>query len=232
MMFDLLLYHFSKTREEKLWWKIIVKLAESKKAQKKFYDFFQKTVTVDPLSQYAIAYCYDKNFIVTENPFIAFIYAKSSAEKGCPWGMNLLGVFYENGYGTDIDIKQAVFWYEKSAQNKNSLGVTSLANCYLSGVGVEKNTLYGIKLLNFAVKKQNPYAQNLLGNCYLYGKGVHINYKLGYKYCNKSAKMNNYFGIKSMISISESSIFGYQDQKKKKRYQDKLLQLYGRIIDD
>lgn len=52
----------------------------------------------------------------------AFEIAKPSAEAGEPWAQLRLGIFYENGWGTDIDLEKAEYWYKKVADQKASGG--------------------------------------------------------------------------------------------------------------
>ena len=50
----------------------------------------------------------------------AFDVAKPSAEAGEPWAQLRLGIFYENGWGTDKDVDKAEYWYKKAADQKSS----------------------------------------------------------------------------------------------------------------
>ena len=50
----------------------------------------------------------------------AFDVAKPRAEAGEPWAQLRLGIFYENGWGTDKDIAKAEYWYKEAAAQKSS----------------------------------------------------------------------------------------------------------------
>jgi TPR repeat protein len=52
----------------------------------------------------------------------AFERAAPSADAGEPWAQLRLGVFYENGWGTSIDLEKAEDWYKKAAVQKASGG--------------------------------------------------------------------------------------------------------------
>ena len=56
-----------------------------------------------------------------------------------PLGWSCLGVCYENGIGTDKDLKRAFEYYKKAYELDNSFALTSLARCYLRGIGTEIN---------------------------------------------------------------------------------------------
>ena len=58
------------------------------------------------------------------------------------------GYMYENGQGVRQDHKQAISWYTKAAEQKNSNAQIALGNLYRSGEGVKQNNatakeLYG-----------------------------------------------------------------------------------------
>lgn len=50
----------------------------------------------------------------------AFEVAKPRAEAGEPWAQLRLGIFYENGWGTDKDVEKAEYWYKKAAAQKST----------------------------------------------------------------------------------------------------------------
>lgn len=56
-----------------------------------------------------------------------------------PLGWSCLGVCYENGIGTDKDLKRAFEYYKKAYELDNSFALVSLARCYLRGIGTEIN---------------------------------------------------------------------------------------------
>jgi len=50
----------------------------------------------------------------------AFEIVKPSAEAGEPWAQLRLGIFYENGWGTKVDVDKAEYWYKQAAAQKAS----------------------------------------------------------------------------------------------------------------
>lgn len=48
----------------------------------------------------------------------AFEIAKPRAEAGEPWALLRMGIFYENGWGTEADIAKAEYWYKKTISQK------------------------------------------------------------------------------------------------------------------
>ena len=56
----------------------------------------------------------------TSNNFSrAYEIAKPRAEAGEPWAQLRLGIFYENGWGTEADISEAEYWYKKAMLQKS-----------------------------------------------------------------------------------------------------------------
>ena len=49
----------------------------------------------------------------------AFEVAKPRAEAGEPWAQVRLGIFYENGWGTEADLAKAEYWYKKAIAQKS-----------------------------------------------------------------------------------------------------------------
>lgn len=44
--------------------------------------------------------------------------ARPRAEAGEPWAQLRLGIFFENGWGTEKDIEKAEYWYKRAAAQK------------------------------------------------------------------------------------------------------------------
>ena len=69
----------------------------------------------------------------------AFEMAGKSASGGDPLGMFVLGMCYENGYGTETDFDKAFKLYKQSAELGNPRGELSLSQVYLLGRGTESD---------------------------------------------------------------------------------------------
>ena len=50
----------------------------------------------------------------------AFEVTKPRAESGEPWAQLRLGIFFENGWGTEVDVSKAEYWYKKSNRTKGA----------------------------------------------------------------------------------------------------------------
>ncbi|GBB92357.1 hypothetical protein RclHR1_00020060 [Rhizophagus clarus] len=79
-----------------------------------------------------------------------------------------LGLFYKNGIGTEKDIKKAIYWYQKSAENGNKIAQYNLAMCYEYGDGIRKNKIKAFEWYKKSAEQEYSNAQYHLGLCYKY----------------------------------------------------------------
>lgn len=75
-----------------------------------------------------------------------------------------LGLCYENGDGVEEDLRHAVLWYRKSAEEGYAPGQCNLAVCYLNGNGVERDAAAAVRWLEKAAAQGNARAQSILGD--------------------------------------------------------------------
>ena len=91
---------------------------------------------------------------------------KNKVDSGDMHYANSLGYAYEFGIGTSLSIKEAMKYYEMSAKQNNTIGMTNLADLYL-----RENKLKKAKpLLVKAAEKEHGYAQYLLAMNFFYYK--------------------------------------------------------------
>jgi len=84
------------------------------------------------------------------------------AESGSPEAQYHLGMLYNNGIGTDKDIAQAFYWFEKSASAGDPLGHYKVG-CYYSGQGegvIPQDKIKALQHKIFAAEKGYVRAQN------------------------------------------------------------------------
>lgn len=93
----------------------------------------------------------------------AFEMAKKSASAGDPLGMFVLGMCYENGYGTEADFDRAFELYKESAELGNPRGELSLSQCYLTGRGTQIDADATMEWLEKAEAHGNPEAEQVRG---------------------------------------------------------------------
>lgn len=110
--------------------------------------------------------------------------AQAAAERGEPWAQLRMGIYYNSGYGVEVNIPTAVEWYKKAARQLEEgkwaegyiVGATGkygyfgqkndaliaqyrLADIYFNGVSVEKNLILSYLLINNVIEKSNSEPQ-------------------------------------------------------------------------
>ena len=74
-----------------------------------------------------------------------------------------LAYIFEIGQGVDVNISEAVYWYEKAAQKGDVVSQTNLGALYLSGhKDLKKDYLKAIQYLVLAAEQGNDIAQSNL----------------------------------------------------------------------
>ncbi len=108
-----------------------------------------------------------------------FLWAKTSAAKGSPYGLCALGNCYERGLGVVKDQKKARELYnsckaefEKLAKNGDAMIQFYRGSCYLSCDGKTEDTRGTVTWLRKAADQGCAFGQHALGTCYADGFGV------------------------------------------------------------
>lgn len=73
-----------------------------------------------------------------------------------------IGRLFYDGYGTDIDYKEAFKWLKKAADEGNHLSEFIVGKMLCNGTGAERDTEAGTEYLTRAANSGNEYAQNYL----------------------------------------------------------------------
>lgn len=124
------------------------------------------------------------------NPDLAFKIVWASAEKGSVEAWLGLGECYNFGFGVGKDIKEAVKWYQKAAEQgveyaEEQLSV--LRALIESDKTVQKFAEEQIR----PAEKGDVYSQVALGEKYLYGMGVEVDEKEAAKWFIEAAKQGD-----------------------------------------
>lgn len=93
---------------------------------------------------------------------IAFPILKGKAEQGDPSAQDVLAYMYENGWGTDLDYDEAVYWYRKAAMQGALPSETSLGRMYQNGWGVDANYSHAAWWYQKAAEGNYPGARDRL----------------------------------------------------------------------
>lgn len=94
------------------------------------------------------------------------------ANSGSAEAQFFLGKQYSNPSSPLMDMKKAIKWYEKAAQQQHSDAIYELAVIYQLGNGVEKDPVKAVQLFKIAAELNHSGAQFGLGTLYDNGEGV------------------------------------------------------------
>ena len=122
----------------------------------------------------------------------------AKAENGDPGAQNDLGYAYEVGQGVAKDLKLAVYWYQKSAEQGFGIAQRNLGLCYEHGKGVAKDLRQAYYWYEKSAENGNSSAMNNLGVCYDKGKGVAPDPQQAYYWYKKSAENGYAYGMNNL----------------------------------
>ncbi len=69
---------------------------------------------------------------------------------------------YLNGKGVDKSNSDAVYWFRKAAEQRDTLGQANLGYCYYYGKGVEINKQEAYRLIKLAADQGNEWSKKFL----------------------------------------------------------------------
>ena len=102
--------------------------------------------------------------------------------------MNLLGTFYERGFGVDADPAAAADWYRKSADLGNAKGALNYALACEYGRGVPTNAALALAYYEAASRAGLSEGMLRTGLCHLYGTGTPRNGRAAAEWFARAAR--------------------------------------------
>lgn len=115
------------------------------------------------------------------------------AEQGNAEAQFEIGALYNFGEdGIQKDLREAVKWYKKSADQGYALAQRALGSCYACGTGVEKDTQDAVKWFRKAAEQGDSAAQCMLGDHYAAGEGVKKDMKEAVKWFRMAAEQGDF----------------------------------------
>ncbi|CAB4404719.1 unnamed protein product [Rhizophagus irregularis] len=126
----------------------------------------------------------------------------------------LLGYFYYNGIGTDLNKQKAIQLCQKAADLDNRVAQIDLANVYLLGKGVDKNYKLAFELSKKLADGEFVSGINNLGYCYNWGIGTDVNKQKAFELYQKAADLENLTGINNLGWCYEKGIGTNVDKQK------------------
>jgi len=100
----------------------------------------------------------------------AFTLYEQAALNGESSAQFMLGILYENGWGTGKDPRKALDWYMKAAEQGHPDSLYNLGVMHFYGNGIPKDRNQGIAYYEEALTVQSSKAAEALGRMHLYGE--------------------------------------------------------------
>ena len=114
----------------------------------------------------------DNVFLKKLNEFIKFDDVLAEEEQTQDSILQLhLADCYDEGIGCDEDMKQAFYWYKKSAEQGNADAQYELADCYDNGTGCAEDKYQAFYWYKKSAEQGHADAQFCLAICYSEGEG-------------------------------------------------------------
>ena len=151
--------------------------------------FFMWWVALPPFAQAD----FDKGVIAfqTGENKAAFTEFQSSATKGDPRAMTLLGTMYHQGLGLRQDYKEAALWYKRGGDLGEPRSQHNLGVLYMGGLGVNQDSSKAIYWYKKAASQGYADSQHNLGVAYGRGDGVPRNQDRAIQWFMLAAKNGN-----------------------------------------
>jgi len=103
--------------------------------------------------------------------------------------INLVGMYYQNGFGMRQDKVAAAGWFNFAADFEHPAALANLGQCYENGQGVKTNPDTAAKLYAAAAKKNDPAGCFYLARCFLDGRGTAKNLVFAYVNFTRAATL-------------------------------------------
>ena len=110
---------------------------------------------------------------------------------GRPAAQASLGVMYRNGQGIPKDDAQAVFWFQKAADQGLATAQGYLGYMYLEGGGVKHDDAAGAAWMLKAAQQGVPWAQYSIGFLYDNARGLPHDAETALEWYRKAADNGN-----------------------------------------
>jgi TPR repeat protein len=138
---------------------------------------------------------HQKVLAVSDEGITSFQLYQPKANQGDADAQFNLALLYYSGIGTPRDIRYAVYWYTKAAEQGHVNAQYKLGNLYHYGDGEEvpKDLKQAVYWLTKAAEQGLVYAQYSLGHMYEYDDEPPQDYKQAFFWYTKAAEQGHYF---------------------------------------
>ncbi len=122
---------------------------------------------IDAMVELGRAYWQGK-YGVDVNYDTAMNWFRQAADRGNAYGMNGIGILYQDGLGVDTNYALAKYWFQRSANMGNPKAQANLAIMYHDGLGMDKNTKEAERLAKLSANQDDVWGIFVLGLIYYY----------------------------------------------------------------
>lgn len=156
---------------------------------------------------------------IFKNSYKSFEYYKTAANSGIPEFQNYLGIMYEIGQGTKIDIYKAYTLYKSAADMNYVEAFYNLGRLREFGYNPDGSDLSALDLYRIAANGGHALAMIALGCIYEEGKLIKIDYSEALKWYNKAIAKECSLGYIYLANMYDE---GHGVDKNKKKVQNLL----------
>ena len=108
------------------------------------------------------------------------------------------GACFNEGWGVEQDMVEALKWYKKAAAQNQKFAFNAIGNIYRTGSGVQADPKQAFEWFRKGAELSDPQAMLNLGNCYYYGMGAEKNLDQAVKWWQDAANLGNAFAEAQM----------------------------------
>ena len=138
------------------------------------------------------------------------------AKQGNPEAQFKVGEMYETGFGVKQDMKEAIYWTTRSANQKYEAARFKLLYWDLGKRGLNSKNTTKLEELNQKAKQGNAQAQYYLGKMYAHGVGINKNPDVAIGWLNKAASVGVLEAELELTSLMEEK---QHEAKKERRFE-------------
>ena len=135
----------------------------------------------------AVQYAYGQGVEKDEKKALDYVWKAVKNDSADAYALCHLGMFYEQGIGTDVNMEQAINCYRQAAEMGDPVAHFALGMCYFYGKGVSENIETALEWVNKAAELGYAEAQYFLGLQYFLGEQVERDLYLSIRYLRESA---------------------------------------------
>lgn len=161
-----------------------------------FKKFLQLAKKGDSISQYNVAFCYEKGEGVRRSLKNAYKWYKKSAKNGLVLAKYNLGFCYACGLGVKRNYKEAYKWYLRAAEQGYAPAQFQLGLGFAAGTGVKKNSAQAEYWIKKAAEQEHEEAVFYLDKQNFKNNKADIEYLIKIKENLNRAKLPDMFEIK------------------------------------